>query len=303
MRAIEPGDGWTWLHTRPSNAMRSPVSAAKNSAANATSGAKRCPRIASLVRAEFTSFSSHFWHLTRMSAASPSSSSGSRALRLALIAAFLALAVGAVLLRNLRMIGFHLHPKRFVAVEPGLLFRSGELSPRLVHDVLERNRIRKGVWMLYYDERKSSHRAEKAAIEALGIERVNLSLHGDGTGKVGRYVDALAEVAESVCAGDAVLVQCASGSRRSGGVIALFLLLVEGRSPGEAYRELDRFGSHPVAETPLLAYLNLNMGEIARRLAARGVIERAPSPLPLLRPPPRDTRPTPPGSLRLPPHF
>jgi hypothetical protein len=214
-----------------------------------------------------------------------SSKLGSRKLRRSLIAALLALAVGSACLMLFRTIRFHVRPKRFVAVEPGRLFRSGELAPRLVRDVLEENRIRKVVWMLNYDARKASHRAEKAAIEALGIEQVNLSLRGDGTGKVGRYVDAISEVAESLDAGEAVLVQCASGSRRTGGVIALYQLLVQGRSPEEAYRELDRFGSHPVAETPLVAYLNQNMGEIARRLAARGVIDRAPSPTPVLRPP------------------
>jgi hypothetical protein len=220
-----------------------------------------------------------------------SSVSRSRGLR-GVIAALLALAVGIAFLNFFRIAGFQLRPKRFVVVEPGLLFRSGELAPRLVHDVLEENRIRKVVWMLNYDARKASHRAEKAAIEELGIEQVNLSLRGDGTGKLGRYVDALTEVAESVRAGEAVLVQCASGSRRTGGVIALYQLLVEGRSPEAAYRELDRFGSHPVAETPLLAYLNLNMAEIGRRLAARGVIERVPSPPPRLSPPPHDVHPT-----------
>ena len=82
-------------------------------------------------------------------------------------------------------------------------------------------------------------------------------------------------------------MQCASGSRRSGGVVALYLLLVEGRTPEEAYGELDRFGRTPVAESPLLEYLNLHMGEIAELLVERKVIERVPRPLPLLRPPPQ----------------
>jgi protein tyrosine/serine phosphatase len=179
-----------------------------------------------------------------------------------------------------------LHPKRFAAVEPGFLYRSGEIAPRLIRDVLEDNGIRTVVWMLHYDASNESHRAEKAAIHALDVRQVNLSLRGDGTGKVERYVDAVAEVADARRRGEAVLVQCAGGARRSGAVVAVYRLLVEGVPAEEAYRELDRFGSRPVAETPLLEYLNLHIGEIADLLVERGVLERAPDPLPLLRPPP-----------------
>jgi protein tyrosine/serine phosphatase len=185
-----------------------------------------------------------------------------------------------------RILSEGLRPKRFAVVEPGFLYRSGEIAPRLIQDVLEDNGIRRVVWMLHYDASNESHRAEKAAIHALDIRQVNLSLRGDGTGKVQRYVDAVAEVADARRRGEPVLVQCAGGARRSGAVVAVYLLLVEGRPADEAYRELDRFGSRPVAETPLLAYLNLHMREIAALLMERGVIARAPEPLPLLQSPP-----------------
>jgi hypothetical protein len=71
----------------------------------------------------------------------------------------------------------------------------------------------------------------------------------------------------------------------------MYRLLVEGVSPEAAYRELDRFGSSPVAESPLLPYLNERMGELAALLVERGVIAAPPRPLPLLRPPPRATLP------------
>ena len=177
-----------------------------------------------------------------------------------------------------------LPPKRFVAVEPGFLYRSGSIAPGVVREVLEEHRIRRIVWLLHYEASRPKHRAQQEAIEALGITRVNLSLRGDGTGSPRRYVEAIAQIVEARRAGEAVLVQCAGGARRSGAVVALYELLVEGRTPEQAYRELARFGS-PVVETPLLEYLNLNMGQIAAGLAARGVIAAVPSPLPLLRPP------------------
>jgi protein tyrosine phosphatase (PTP) superfamily phosphohydrolase (DUF442 family) len=139
--------------------------------------------------------------------------------------------------------------------------------------------------MLHYDGDKESHRAEKAATDALGIERLHFPMRGDGTGKVTRLADAIAAVHEARREGEPVLVHCAAGSRRSAAVVSMYQLLVEGRPVGEVYRELDRFGVRPVAQSSLLPYLNSNMRELAEELVERGVIERVPEPLPQLRPP------------------
>lgn len=179
-----------------------------------------------------------------------------------------------------------IRPKNLVESQPGL-FRSGQISPRLIRDVLEENEIRKVVWMTHYDESRVSHRTEREAIEALGIERHHFPMRGNGTGKLGRLADAIREVAESRRKGDAVLVHCAAGSRRAAAVVSMYQLLVEGRAAADVYRELDRFGNRPVAESPLLPFLNENMGALAEELVERSVIERVPDPLPLLSPPSR----------------
>jgi protein tyrosine/serine phosphatase len=201
--------------------------------------------------------------------------------RLALAAAALALVAAA----GVDALEHEVRPKRLAAVEPGRLYRSGQISPRLVRSVLEELRIGKVVWMLHYDPSRASHRAEKRAIEALGIELSHFPMRGDGTGKIERYADAIAEVAEAQRRGVPVLVHCAAGSRRSAAVVAMYRLLVEGATAEAAYRELDRFGNRPVEESPLLAYLNEHMGELAALLVERGTIARAPRPLPMLRPP------------------
>jgi len=198
--------------------------------------------------------------------------------------ALLAAGASAVALRKSE----GLRPKRLVAIEPGGLYRSGQISPWLIRGVLEDLGIRRVVWMLHYNDEKPSHRAEKAAIEALGIERMHFPLRGDGTGKLSRYAAAIAAVHEARQAGEPVLVHCAAGSRRSAAVIAMYQLLVERRPVAAVYRELDRFGTRPVAQSPLLPYLNENMRELAEQLVERGLIERVPEPLPLLRPPPPD---------------
>ena len=60
---------------------------------------------------------------------------------------------------------------------------------------------------------------------------------------------------------------------------------MNGVSPERAYRELDRYGSRPVAESPLLPFLNENMLELATLLVEREVIPAVPDPLPYFEPP------------------
>ncbi len=183
-----------------------------------------------------------------------------------------------------RKVEYQFIPKRFVAVEPGFLYRSGQISPRLIRKVLQENEIDLVVSMLHYDENKPEHRAERAAVEELGIEQVNLHLRGNGTGDIRHYAEAVAAVARAKQEGKQVLVHCAAGARRSAGVVAAYQVLVEKVPPEVAYQELDRFGDRPVAESPLLAYLNENMETLAKLLVEMGVIRRVPEPLPQFRP-------------------
>ena len=219
--------------------------------------------------------------------------------------ALLALALVTTAVIGVDALGDEVRPKRLVEVSPGL-YRSGQISPRLVRGVLEDLAIGKVIWMTHYDESRESHRVERAAIDELGIERLHYPMRGDGTGKLSRYADAIAEVAEARRAGMPVLVHCAAGARRSAAVISMYQLLVEGRDAALVYDELDRFGKRSVADSPLLPYLNENMGSLAELLVERGVIARVPTPLPLLQPPAdnslatriaRFVRPDAPGSL------
>ena len=132
---------------------------------------------------------------------------------------------------------------------------------------------------------RADHRAERRGEHALGIERVELHLRGDGTGDPEVYVRAIEAVARARRAGIPVLVHCAAGTRRAGAVTALYLLLVEGRSAAEAWRELSRFGADTLPDSPLVPFLNHNLRAIAAGLVLRGVIERVPEPLPILGPP------------------
>jgi protein tyrosine/serine phosphatase len=172
-----------------------------------------------------------------------------------------------------------LFPKRLVELEPNLLFRSGQISSRLIRDTLADNDIRVIIDLQAADN-WPEHRAEALARKELGIRYSRFRLAGDGTGDPHNYALAIAAIDQAREQEEPTLVHCAAGARRTGGVIAMYDVLVRGRSTEEAYDELDRYGSPPVAETRLLAYLNRNMRTIARDLVDLGVIKAVPFPLP-----------------------
>jgi len=187
--------------------------------------------------------------------------------------------VASILVWN-NLLREQIFPKRWAEVATGRLYRSGQVSPRLVHGALAEHEIGLVVDLTAFDPESDAQRAEARAIRALDIEYVSLPLRGHGDGAVSRYAEAIAQIVRAEREGTPVLVHCAAGARRSGGVIAAYQVLVEGRDPRAAFEELSRFGGRTLAETPLVAFLNESMEPIARELVAMGVIPRVPAPIP-----------------------
>jgi protein-tyrosine phosphatase len=171
-------------------------------------------------------------------------------------------------------------PKRWGVVVPGLVYRSGQISKWMLEKTLTEHNIATIVDLQGIDPASEDQKHEIAAAERLPFELLRFPLAGDGTGDVVRYADAVEAVARAERAGKPVLVHCAAGSQRTGGVVAFYRLLVRGDSPEAAMAELSRFDWDP--ETPLVGFLNAHMAEVAQMLVERGVIERAPEPLPEL---------------------
>ena len=198
-------------------------------------------------------------------------------------AGFLALAVATalagVLLWNATLRD-RLIPKRLVAVEPGALYRSGQISTDLIRGVLVQHDIQVVVDLNEIEERwREEQRAEEAAAAALGIRHIRLPLHGDGTGDVERFAVALAEIHAAQERDQPTLVHCAAGARRTGAVIALYQVLVQGVPTSAAIAELGRYGN-ALEDSVLLAFVNEQMGPLAERLQDRGIIQQIPEPLP-----------------------
>jgi protein tyrosine/serine phosphatase len=173
-------------------------------------------------------------------------------------------------------------PKRWGVVEEGKIFRSGQLSRHLVKETLQRNQIQSVVDLTIDDPADETHEAELQAIAELGIERQLFPLKADGTGDVHIYSQAVAAVARAARENKPVLVHCVAGAQRTGGVVAFYRLLVQGKSPDFVFREMQKYKYDPAYSPELLKYLNEHMAEVADDLVRDGTIAVAPAPLPRL---------------------
>jgi protein tyrosine phosphatase (PTP) superfamily phosphohydrolase (DUF442 family) len=172
-------------------------------------------------------------------------------------------------------------PKRWGVVDQGAVYRSGQLSAALVERTLRDNGIEVVVSLRPDEPGNKDHEAEQQAVEDLGIDWLVFPLRGDGTGDIANYARAIAAIVEAKRQGEPVVVHCAAGSYRAGGVVAAYRLLVEGADPADVYAEMLDYDYDPDDENPP-AYLNEHMGELAALLVEMGVIEKAPDPLPVL---------------------
>ncbi len=172
-------------------------------------------------------------------------------------------------------------PKRWGTVVPGEIYRSGQLSPTLVRKMLETHGIELVVHLGVHVPDDPAHVAEQEAVEALGIERRLFPLRGDGTGDIGNYARAIDAMVVATREGRPVLVHCAAGAYRTGGVIASYRMLVQGMAPADAWQEMKQYDWDD--DNPILPdYLNSHMAELADELVRLGVLTERPEPLPVL---------------------
>ncbi len=173
---------------------------------------------------------------------------------------------------------------RWGVVVPERVFRSGQISRYQVEDVLTRNKIATIINLCGHERHNADQLVEVAVAEYLEIDYHRFPLNGSGTGDVKKYVDAVELLARREREGKPVLIHCAAGTYRTGGVIAVYRLLVRGDSPASVADEMVAFGYSPADSPKLISYINSNMEYFAKELAARNVLDRIPDHLPQLSP-------------------
>jgi protein tyrosine phosphatase (PTP) superfamily phosphohydrolase (DUF442 family) len=171
-------------------------------------------------------------------------------------------------------------PKRWGTIVPEKLYRSGQVSARLIQNLVDRHGIQ---MIIDLSEERPDDPDQKAEVELarkLGIEHHRFPLSGDGRGEFTIYVEAIRLTCDAMKRNRPVLVHCASGSQRIGGFTAVYRLLVETTPPAAVLSELKRFGWRPKKDQVLLVYLNESLPLIAEGLVEKGVLDKAPQPVP-----------------------
>ncbi len=174
-------------------------------------------------------------------------------------------------------------PKRFGVVEQGRIYRSGQLSAALVKKVLVEHNIKVIVDLNSRQPDNPDQQAETQAADELNIRLLRFPLGGKGTGDINEYAGAITAISQAEKNKLPVLIHCAAGTQRTGGVIAAYRLFVQKKKPDLVISELKRYGWDPKDNPMLLPYLNNNMADLAILLKQSGVIDEIPQPLPQLK--------------------
>jgi protein tyrosine/serine phosphatase len=173
-------------------------------------------------------------------------------------------------------------PKRFGVVEPGQIYRSGQLSRWLIERTLLKHNI-KVIVSLTGDSNETADKDEEQEVVAkLGIEKHCFLLSGNGTGDINDYAKAIEAICQAKEEGKPVLVHCGAGTQRAGGVIATYRLLIEKKDVQFVLNEMMNYDWSPEKNPNLLLYLNNNMEKLASLLNRMGVMDKIPNPLPQL---------------------
>lgn len=173
-------------------------------------------------------------------------------------------------------------PRKFRVIDPGMIYASGQINHHLIRRILIDNKIRRIICLDADDLNDPDVAEEIRAANDLGIERFVDPLSGDGTGDIHSYVDAISQMVEAAKKSKPTLLHCSSGAQRSNGATFYYRVFIEKWNADDAAAEMLRNGHDPKFNPLLIPYLNSHMAEMAALLVQRGVIEKAPDPLPVI---------------------
>ena len=172
-------------------------------------------------------------------------------------------------------------PKNFAPVEEGLVYRSGRIHRGLIEDTLRDHGIEVIVDLAAAEANHPDVIAETEAARKLGIRKVDLvGLDGYGTGDLQDYALAVRELVNARKAGTPILVHCAGGSERTGGVFVFDRLLFQGWDGARAWEEYLSYRMKPPERPNFPDYVNANLDELVTRLQRLGVDVQMPDPKP-----------------------
>ncbi|GIW74325.1 MAG: hypothetical protein KatS3mg103_0847 [Phycisphaerales bacterium] len=135
-----------------------------------------------------------------------------------------------------------LWPKRWGVVAQGRIYRSGEPTLPATRRVVQRLGIRTIIDLGAHAPGSAEEHAAQDMARRLGVTRYRFGLIGDATGDPNDYVLALRIMNDP--AHQPVWVHCAAGSERTGCLVALHRVILDGWDLDRAYAETHRYDHH-----------------------------------------------------------
>jgi protein-tyrosine phosphatase len=159
--------------------------------------------------------------------------------RLMIIAA-LALLAAAVVGPMLWSLRWEVWPKRFAEVEPGWLYRGGQVDARLIEGLVDEHQFEAVLSLTRLSPDDPDEAAELALIERRQLDLCVIPMPGDGRGSF----EQLDRAADFIAAhqGRPIFVHCAGGEKRSGAAIVAYRLKHCGWTIEQALAEAMRYG-------------------------------------------------------------
>ncbi|MDY3552076.1 tyrosine-protein phosphatase [Gemmata sp. JC717] len=149
-------------------------------------------------------------------------------------------------------------PRNFGVVEPGVLYRSGQLTPPAFEQLLTDHAIKTVVSLRpVRDEAEKSDAHEETICQSRGIKFVRIPPREAGAEPGGSPLEPVAREFLAVMADPAnhpVYVHCTAGRDRTGTVCAVYRVDHDGWSPEQAVAEMRTFGFDPDKDAAAGAY-------------------------------------------------
>ena len=120
-------------------------------------------------------------------------------------------------------------------VKPGILYRSGQLSPDQLASAVKRYGLRT---VVNFQVPSARVKAERELARKLGVDFMNLPMPGDGFGQEAQFREVLKACDDP--SRRPVLVHCARGTCRTGAAVALYRYERDGWTVDDVEAEMER---------------------------------------------------------------